>query len=367
MKFSVNAAALPGLADLMDRRWQDLTEGRDYLTSNARVEPGQAGILNWLWGEHEKIVAAVGDFLGSAADGYAAPYAAAVAEAAAYYGRTDARAAGRLDATLARVDDPGKHDNAPHRADPSLDSSVFADRMCPGDRYAPPEDHHARAPYEFTPLDTLSPTSEVRELIWQVTQVAVNLGLLDRPYDVLEEAVKPFAGDWAAFAGCADAYRHIAEALTDTSACVMDGVATIPRVWTGNAADQCALGLARFASDLGAAVDPLVATAESYTSTAEQVRAHAETLAALLTILIDEVVEAALAAFGGGPLAAFEAAAAVENTVQTVMKMRRVVSTAWEVAKAFVATGSVGATSLGIIRDSHPLPALVADVPVLPR
>jgi hypothetical protein len=144
-------------------------------------------------------------------------------------------------------------------------------------------------------------------------------------------------------------------------------VTTIPSVWTGNAADQCALGLTRFASDLSAAVDPLRATADSYASTAEQVRAHAEALAALLTILIDEVVEASLAAVSGGVTKAFQAVSAVEDVVRTVMKMRRVVVAAWDVARAFVQTGSVSTASLGILRDNHPLPGLVADVPALPR
>ncbi|MEN3304113.1 MAG: hypothetical protein V7603_315, partial [Micromonosporaceae bacterium] len=341
MKFSVNATALPGLADLMDRRWQDLTEGRDYLNRNTRIEAGQAGILNWLWGQHEKVVTAVGDFLGSAADGYAAAYGGAVVEASAYYQHTDAQAAVRLDATLPRVDDPGKHDTTSTSADLSLDSSVFADHMCPGDRYAPPVDHHAENPYTFAALDTLSPTSEVRELVWQVSQIAVDLGLLDRPYDVLEEAVKPFSGDWAAFAGCADTYQHIADALNDAANCVMDGVTTIPQVWTGNAADQCAMGLSRFAADLTAAVDPLRATAEAYASTAEQVRAHAEVLAALLTILIDEVVEAALDTASGGVLSVFQAVTTLEDAVQTVLKMRRIVAAAWDIARSFVETGSV--------------------------
>jgi hypothetical protein len=148
---------------------------------------------------------------------------------------------------------------------------------------------------------------------------------------------------------------------------VVDGVTAIPRVWTGNASDQCALGLARFASDLAAAVDPVRATAGAYASTAEQIRAHAETLAALLTILIDEVVEAALAAASGGVLEAAHVMTAAEHAVKTIMEMRRIVSAAWEIAKSFVETGSVSRASLGILRDNHPLPGLVADVPALPH
>jgi hypothetical protein len=265
------------------------------------------------------------------------------------------------------VDDPGKHDAGTAQAITSLGPGFFADHMCPGDRYAPPIDHHAEARYNFTAFDLLSPTSQVREIIWKVSEVAVTLGLLDHPYDVIEEAVKPFSGDWAAFAGCADTFQHLADAVNDAGTCVMDGVSAIPQVWTGNAADQCAGGLARFSTDLTAAVGPLRATANAYASTAEQVRAHAEVLAALLTILIDEVAEAALAAVGGGLMEEFQIATTIEDSVQTILKMRKVVVTAWHVARAFAETGSVTTADLGILRNDHPMPNLIANVPSLPH
>jgi len=367
MKFSVNASALPGLGQSLERRWQDLTDGRAYVAANTRIDPGQEGILNSLWGQHEKVVTEVGDFLGTLADGYAAPYATAIREAAAYYQRTDARAATRLDATLAPVDDPGKHTASTSQADPVLGAALFADPVHPADNYLPPADHAAAYSYPLTAVDTVSPTSDVRALIWQISEFAVELGLLDRPYDVLEEAVKPFSGDWAAFAACADTFGHLADALDGAGQCVLDGVSKIPRVWTGNAADQCANGLARFAGDLTAAVGPVRETAAAYTSTAEQVRAHAEALVALLTILIDEVVAAALDAASGGLLVQVQMVTTLEDVVQTVLKMRRVVAAAWDLARSFVANGSVGTASLGVIQDNHPLPALTADVPVLPR
>jgi hypothetical protein len=367
MSFSVNAGALPGLSDLMRRRWQDLTDGRDYVARNTRVDAGQAGILNAIWGAHEKIVHGVEDFLGLAADGYAAPYASAIVEAAAYYRQTDSRAVARLDATLSPVDDPGKHGAGAARADPALGASAFADRTRPGDRYLLPADHQAEYRYGFSNLDTLSPTSDIRELIWKVSEIAVDLGLLAHPYDVIDEAVKPFSGDWTAFAACADVFQHLAEALGDAGGCVLDGVRLLPGVWTGNAADQCATGLARFAGDLSAAVGPLTETAHAYTSTAEQVRAHGEALAALLTILIDEVVEAALDAASGGLLLELQVATTVDDVVSTILKMRRVVAAAWDVGRAFVENGSAGTASLGILHDSHPLPALTADLPSLPH
>lgn len=367
MSFSVNASALPGLADLMRRRHQDLADGRDYVGRYTTIDAGQAGILNALFGQHEAIVRTVSDFLDMAAEGYAGPYADAVAESAAYYAHTDAKAATRLDATLTPVDDPGKHTTSASHADKAIGASAFGDRVIPGDHYLPPPDHQSEYRYDFTGLDTLSPTSDIRELIWKVTEFAVQLGLLSHPYDVLDEAVKPFSGDWTAFAACADVFEHVAEALGEAGDCVLDGVRRIPLAWTGNAADRCALGLTRFASDLTGAVDPLHQTAAMYTSTAEQVRAHGELLAALLTALIDEVLEAALDAASSGLFAEVQVVTTVEDVVKIVLRMRKVVAEAWDLARAFVANGSVSTASLGIIRNSHPMPALNSDLPSLPH
>jgi hypothetical protein len=366
MKFSVNAAALPGLAQLLDRRHQDLTDGLFYLHHNTHVEAGQAGILNWLLGEHRQVVAGVGAFLGRAGDGYAGPYATAIDRAAGYYGHTDATAAARLDATMAPPDDPGKHTPEAGQADPTLAATAFADPVCPGTNYQPPADHQAEYRYDFTPMDSMSPTSNVRELIWQVSAIAVDFGLLDHPYDVIDEAVKPFSGDWAAFAGCADVFSHLAAAVTDNGGCVQAGMRTLPRVWTGNAADACTAGLAGFAGTLLSAGPPLRDTSGAYRSAAEQIRAQAELLAALLTILIDEAVEAAIDAASGGMFEEAQVATTIEDIVDTVLKLRRVVAAAWDIAHSFAANGQVSTRNLGVIGNSHPLPALTGSLPDLP-
>ena len=68
MRFSVNAAALPGLAALMDRRSQDLVAGSAYVAQHTQIDWGDAGILNAIWGHHRDIVGAVDDFLVDAPD-----------------------------------------------------------------------------------------------------------------------------------------------------------------------------------------------------------------------------------------------------------------------------------------------------------
>ena len=372
MRFSVNAAALPGLAALMDRRSRDLVAGSAYVAQHTQIDWGDAGILNAIWGHHRDIVGAVDDFLGYAASGYATVYATAITKAAAYYRQADAESATRLDACLAPVGDPGKHGDDPvppdhSLANPRLGEAIFTDRRRPGDLYLPPTDQQADYRYNFTFLDGLSPTSVARELIWQASRIAVALGLLDHPYDLIDEAVRPLSGDWVAFAGCADVFNHLADSLTESGACVLDGVGTIPQVWTGNAADQCANGLARFAGDLTAAVGPLRQLAHTYTTVAEQVRAQAELLASLLTLLIDEVVDKAIEGATGGLAAPFEVINEFSDIVRIIGKMRKVVAAAWHAANTFKDAGALNMADLGILSDGQPLPALTAGRPNLPQ
>lgn len=372
MRFSVNAAALPGLAALLDRRSQDLSAGSAYVAQNTQIDWGNAGILNLIWGDHKDIVHAVDDFLDRAATGYATPYATAVTKATAYYQQTDAESATRLDATLPPIDDPGKHGDGPAPADPTLANprlreGIFTDQRRPSDLYLPPADHQAEYRYDFGFLDGLSPTSVVRELIWQASRIAVALGLLDHPYDVIDEAVQPLSGDWVAFAGCADVFNHLADSLNESGECVLDGVGTIPLVWTGNAADQCANGLARFAGDLTGAVGPLRQLAQTYTTVAEQVRAQAEVFASLLTLLIDEVVDKALEGVTGGLAAPFEVINEFSDVVRIIQKMRKVIAAAWHAANTFREAGGLSMANLGILSASQPLPALTAGRPNLPQ
>ncbi|MBO0870503.1 MAG: hypothetical protein J2P15_18255, partial [Micromonosporaceae bacterium] len=296
MNFSVNTSALPGLAQLMERRWGALQGGYDYLKRYTVI--GQAeGVLNWLLGEHQEVVNGVGAYLERAANDYALPYATAITAATAYYRRNDADAAARLDATLAPLDDPGKHGPAIPPANQGLGPELFSDPpMCQVNWYGPPHDYQADYQLEFLPFDALSPTSDARELIWQASRIAVALGLLDHPYDIIDELVKPLSGDWTAFAACAEVFQHLGNSLIDQASCIHDGVRKIDQVWTGNAADACASGLDRFAGDLNRASAVLYRTAAMYADTAEQVKAQAAVLASVVTTLLDMAIDAGLSA-----------------------------------------------------------------------
>lgn len=219
-------------------------------------------------------------------------------------------------------------------------------------------------------FDVLSPTTALRDVIWKVTGVAAVFGLLDRPYDIIAEAVQPISGDWARYVSCADVYDNLAGMVGDAAACVDHGRVTIARTWTGNAADACARATADFSTALRAAVDPLHRTATTYREVARGVHAEAEALAAALTLLGDMAIESGLKALTGGleqPYQVMSEIADMEKIVGKIVEVSRIVSKARDVAE--VGMGGLESMWLGfgVVRDGHHIPAMSAVAPNLPR
>ena len=371
MEFSVNTNALVGLSDLMDRRWTDFESGRSYLKNNAHFSVLNKGILNAIWGRHQNIVDDIDAFLSSAAGRFAGPCAVAVTDANVTYLRSDRGAVIRNDAALPVVTGPSAESaSAATTADLSLDRSVFADPYRPTARLQPPPDHRGDYPYEMSYFDVLSPTTALRDVIWKATGLAAIFGLLDRPYDIISEAVRPLSGDWARYVACADVFDNVALMVADAAACADHGTITIPRTWTGNAADACTRATADFAAVLRSAVDPLHRTAATYREVAKRVRAEAEALAALLTLLGDTIIESGLEALTGGleaPYKAVSELADLEKVVARTIEIEQLVSRAHAAADADMGTLESWWAGFGIVRDGPPLPAMTASVPNLPR
>jgi hypothetical protein len=371
MEFSVNTKALVGLSDLMDRRWTDLESGRSYLKNNAHFSVLNKGILNTIWGRHQNIVDDIDAFLSSAAERFAGPCAVAVTDANVTYLHSDRNAVIRNDAALPVGSGPSAESaSAATAADLSLDRSVFADPYCPTARLQPPPDHRGDYPYEMSYFDVLSPTTALRDVIWKATGLAAVFGLLDRPYDIIAEAVQPLSGDWVRYVACADVFDNVALMVGDAAACVDHGRITIPRTWTGNAADACSRATADFAAALRSAVEPLHRTGATYREVAKGVRAEAEALAALLTLLGDTVIESGLEAVTGGlelPYKAMSELADLEKVVERTIEIAQLVSRAHAVADATMNTLESWWARFGIVRNGPALPAMTAPVPSLPR
>jgi len=368
MEFSVNSNALFGLSDMMDRRWEDFESARTYLKANTQFSVLNAGLLNDILGQHQKIVDSIDEFLSGAAQRFAGPCATAVIEANLSYRSSDLDAAARTDAALPVVPPATPRPTGP--ANQSLDRSVFVDMRRPTGWLQTPPDHHADHPLELSLLDALSPTTVLRDAIWGATGIAARFGLLDRPYDIVAEVVQPLSGDWSGYLRCADVYDNIAHTIEDAAACADDGRMTIDRVWTGNAAEACITSMAAFSANLRAAIDPLHRTAATYRSVAETVRADSEVLAAMLTLLADFIIETGLEAPTGLLEAPYEVvgeAVNLERLATKVFDVMRIMAKLWELGKAGMSNAASVTAGLGLIWDSSPVPAMATSGPNLPR
>jgi len=368
MEFSVNSNALFGLSDMMDRRWEDFESARTYLKANTQFSVLNAGLLNDILGQHQKIVDSIDEFLSGASQRFAGPCATAVIEANLSYRSSDLAAAASTDAALPVASPATPRPTGP--ANQSLDRSVFVDLRRPAGWLQTLPDHHADHPLELSLLDALSPTTVLRDAIWGATGMAARFGLLDRPYDIVAEVVQPLSGDWSGYLRCADVYDNIAHTIEDAAACADDGRMTIGRVWTGNAAEACITSMAAFSTNLRAAIDPLHRTAATYRSVAETVRADSEVLAAMLTLLADFIIESGLEAPTGLLEAPFEIvgeAVNLERLATKVFDVMRIMAKLFELGKAGMSNAASVTAGLGLVWDSTPVPAMATTAPNLPR
>ncbi len=373
MGFSVNSNALVGLSDMMDRRWEDFESARAYLKNNTHFSFFNTGVLNAIFGQHQQIVDEIDQFLSTAAEGYAGRLSTAVTDANVTYQRSDLNAAARADAQLPSVrNDPqgpmGGYppEPPPPSADQTLDRSAFGDPTCPADQLQPPPDHRGDYPYELSIWDVLSPTTVLRDIIWKGTGLAAEFGLLDRPYDILDEVVRPISGDWARYAGCADVYDNLATMLVAAADCVDTGCGVLGRVWTGNAADACTDSVAVFSVSLRAAIDPLRLTAQNYRTAAEAVRAEATALAAVLTMISDTIIET----LGEPEDSLYEPVSELSNLyriAEAVRELMQIFSRARESTVASMSAAQSTLAGLGIVRDHNPVPVTASAMASLPR
>ena len=296
MEFSVNAKALVGLVDMLDRRGQDISRVASYVNAHSALQWGP-GLLNNFRGTHKQVGEEVVAFLHRVRDNYLYPYAAAVDGAIYDYGNTDQAANVRFDATL-----PGSDSRAPRlaqSADQTLGADIFAD---PGKLVlkAPP-DFSADYPYNPPWYDTFSPSSWGRDGLWKITSAATTLGVLDHPIDAAEAFTLPLCGDWPGLMRYAFALRQTGQALSYVSERVTSGAATLGRAWSGHAADNCATALGGFAFDLKDAQGTFDRLADSYEELAKAARKKGEGLVDMVTTVGDIVGSFGMAAIFKAP------------------------------------------------------------------
>jgi hypothetical protein len=297
MEFSVNAKALVGLVDMLDRRGRDIGRVAEYVNAHSALQWGPGLLNNNFRAPHYKIGEEVIAFLRRVRDNHLYPYAAAIDGAIYDYGNTDQAANVRFDATLPRSGGPAPRSAQP--ADQALGPDIFAD---PAKLVlkAPP-DFSADHPYNPPWYDTFSPSSWGRDGLWKITSAATTLGVLDHPIDAAQAFTLPLCGDWPGLMRYAFALRQTGQALRYVSDRVIGGATTLSRVWAGQAADNCAAALGGFALDLQDAQETFDRVADCYEELADAAREKGEGLVGLVTTIGDLVSSFGTAMIFEGP------------------------------------------------------------------
>ena len=287
MSFTVDANALVGLPDLLDRLGDDAQAARAYAATYTQLHWG--GLLSLITAGHTHAVAETDAFLATVGGRIAHDDAVRVRAAIDYYRRTDAAAAARVDATIAHPMSPDE---------PVLTAGahpgLFGDVAHTRDALVPPRDHHADMPFTPKWTELLSPTAAARTAIWVVTSLGAKLGFCDRAHDVVAEVVEPLSGDWAGLLRCAEVFERLAGASAAMSSNVQWGAVCLDRVWSGHAADSCEEVLVLVDTALAEAQEPFRGLAEQYRTAAEEVHSINELMAELVGDLVDYAVIAAL-------------------------------------------------------------------------
>lgn len=295
--FRVDYKSVNKIAAQQEDLSADASAGRGYIEKGTDIPFNGEGVINFLAKGHRDTCALAELFHDTLATKVATPSATDFSEAADYYHRVNAAAAEKLDRTYP-PSDAGEAKKGLKALE--ADGAPFTDLCEPTERYTPPGDYSADHAYEPQLVDMFSVTSLFRDAIWGITSIAAQLGMIDRPYDVMESIVKPISGDWAGLRACADVYDNVGSALGDMAKNVQWSGQRLGDVWTGNAADSAEVYLFALAKSLADAEAPFHELAEQYKMASEGAAELGKIVGGLLCDLVDAVLYFIAAAEGAG-------------------------------------------------------------------
>jgi hypothetical protein len=300
--FSVQPAALRDLSAMLGRARQDVDSAKAHLAKMESFEGG-TGYLGYCLDGHKAAYRTLSDWLGKLGDPTLSGTAAAVAESANYYEKTDATAAANLDATYPTTnvveykEDTGYHDVE------SEGSARFADVVTPGSHLTEPHDYSSEL-YGNTLdwWDALSVMSIAGMAIQRVSELAVMLDMLDKPFNPMKELAEEFVGDWAGARQAADILRDVGRAVNDIGINIQWAAQGTDQVWQGNAGDGATVYLMNLARrfDVDHAWPPIDTLAQQYVEASKDMVNLRDAAVGILNSIGDYAVEAAVACSVGG-------------------------------------------------------------------
>lgn len=360
MALSVNTKALAGLPAHLDRRQTDLLAAEHYVWSNTTLLSG--GMLTPNLAHHEAIVAAVARYLADAANLYAGGDAGRVQLAIDGYTHADTRAANRADATLPSWQ--GQVPVAPPViAGRALGPELFDDTTQPAFDLTVPGDHTGDFPYKPSWFDLLSPSSMLRDEIFEVSKVAASLGLLPHPVDPFTAIAVPFVGDWAGLLRAAEVFDNVSRLLGDTATEIERVDGHVPLVWTGHAADGCRAGLTHFTYGLHDGLVRLRAIAAIYRDVAVGVHNNAQIIANLIGNAIDWEVDTLMDLGSWGGALPYTTYNQIRNLVTTIKGLIAVERETESLVRNGFQFNTPTAHQLGILTDGALMPDMTQPLP----
>ncbi|GAB3449181.1 hypothetical protein [Actinophytocola sediminis] len=303
--FDVQPTALRELAGTLDRAHADLGKVAIYLAKMENFEGG-TGYLGGCLDGHQAAYRTLSDWLDKVAGPMVSDTSKAVSESAAYYERTDANSAASLDATYSDFDIPKYKDNNNYVDLESEGSARFADITAPTDHLNEPHDYTAELLGTLAWWDIPSMSSDVCAAIQLVSEVAVWLGWLDKPFNPMQELAEEFVGDWAGARAAADILRNVGRALNDIGLNIQWAAQGTEQVWQGNAGDGATFHLINLATrfDVDNAWRPIDALAQQYVEASEDMVNLRDAAVGVLSAIMDAAISAAAACAVGGGAAA---------------------------------------------------------------
>lgn len=304
--FAVQPAALKELADLLDRAKEDVEAGRSHLQPLQELTQCE-GALNE--GVHTSTFQGLDGWLNDLAGKVVAPAAQTVRDAAAYYERTDEESARTFDETEF-PDDTYVTDTREQTGyvpiEPPEDTGRFQDVVEPQE-YLRPVDKADYIREDMTSIawyEAFSISAWTNEVITQASEFVVWIGLLDKPFNPLDELWKPYIGDWAGVGASSAALEHLAHALRVLSSNINWASQGCEEVWQGNAGDGATVHLMNMARPPYNLVVPLLDLSKAYKAAADEMVGHRDACVNLYKTLIDTAVELAAAGSVAGGSAA---------------------------------------------------------------
>ncbi|HEX6681443.1 MAG TPA: hypothetical protein VF062_01515 [Candidatus Limnocylindrales bacterium] len=372
----VDPAGMSGLEDMVNRAGEDADSARSHYDKHAGINWAGEGIINHCHDSDENIQRNVRDFLRKLSHEQLPATADAIAYARDFYARTDKASAERLDSTLAAADvASASRDVAVMAPGPSDQSLVrFGDACEPHTRLTTPPDFNEQMP--FTPKwhDLASVGAMVRDAFWGVTWAASKLNICDRPYDLLEIALKPICGDWAGMARVAHVLRQVSDCMLDVSSNLVWAAQCTKWAWNGNAADAATVHLYVLEKALGQAAITMLAIGKEYDGAAKGAYDFSDTIGSLIVDATDAAVTAAAAAGVAGVVGSTGAGLPIALIIGVfcLSEVRKVVNCCITIVQiiskldALTSTLKSAGNDFGSIDGDFPLPAL-PPLPELPR